>query len=135
MLKIKFSAYVIEYFFVNFSVFFTTSPTWIRTSQWIRIILVRLVSTWVLNKPLKFRRNSLNRFWGIVVTSLKNTVWRKTRLKLQIGLPPIKFCLSANLLSLVHKVNLQLPQKSPAKQFVVKKKFDFLNQLHGMWPL
>ena len=73
--------------------------TWRKTAQWIRIILVWLLSSWVLNKLLKFRRNSLDRFRGIVVTSLKNTVLRKTHLKVQIRLPPITFWLTVNLLS------------------------------------
>ena len=107
-------------------VFFMTFPTYKKMAQWIRIILVRLVSTWVLNKPLKFRRNSLDRLRGIVVTNLKSAVLRKTRLKVQIRLPPIKFWLIAKLLSLVYKLNLQLPQKFCLNLFKTYRYFNWV---------
>ena len=84
---------------MNFGVFLRLFQHEKKTAQWIRIILIRLLSTWVLNKPFKFWINSLDRIRCIVVTSLKNTVLRKTPLKVQIRLPPIKFWLTINLLS------------------------------------
>ena len=96
--------HVIEYFFVNFGVFLRFLQHENKNGSMNRIILVQLVSTWVLNRPLKFLRNSLDRFWDIVVTSLKNTVLRKTRLKVQIRLPSIKFWLTVNLLSATYSI-------------------------------
>ena len=83
------------------------------------------MSTRVLNKLVKYERNSLVRFRGIVVTSLKNTVLRKTCLKVQIQLPPnkIKTYRQSAIWHIFYSI------------FGCKKKFDFLNQLHGMTPL
>ena len=91
--------HVIDFFLVNFGVFLRFLQYEKRTVQWIGVILVWLVSTLVLNKPLKFRKNSFNKFRGIVVTGLKNTVLRKTRLKVQIRLPRKIFWLTLNLIS------------------------------------
>ena len=71
----------------------------IKTSLWTRIIEkccklkflhvieYLFVNSGVISRLLqhgKFLKNSIDRFWGIVVTSLKNTVLRKTHLNVQI---------------------------------------------------
>ena len=72
--------------------------------------------------PLIYPRSSkiqLSHFWlnfhqGFQFYQYMNgiSIYDSTTLKVQIRLPPIKFWLTVNLPSLVHKVNLQLPQKS-----------------------
>ena len=99
MLEIKFSA-CHWIFFCEFWCFFTTSPIWKKKNRSMNRNYPS--STWVLNKALKLRRNSLDQFRGIVAISLKNTLLRKTRLKVQIRLPQIKFWLTVNLLSAIY---------------------------------